>query len=256
MRIKVLGCSGGVGRGLRTTSLLLDEEILIDAGTGVGDLTLAQQQKIRHVFLTHCHLDHVCGLAFMADNLFDLIEQPIVVHASRDTLQALREHIFNWTIWPDFSTLPDQANPLLRWDEMAMEARYGLGDDRAITPFRVLHTVPANGYVIEGRSGTFAFSGDTYADDALWNFLNGLPRLDKLMIEIAFPDREAALSHASKHFTPELLGNELRKLVHKPRLYLTHHKPGAEAQIEKECRRALRGWEYVHLERGDTITLG
>ncbi|MGH8446265.1 MAG: MBL fold metallo-hydrolase [Solimonas sp.] len=256
MRIKVLGCSGGVGPGLRTTSLLLDEEILIDAGTGVGDLTLAQQQRIRHVFLTHCHLDHVCGLAFMADNLFDRIEQPIVVHASRDTLQTLREHIFNWKIWPDFSTLPDENSPLLRWNEVAMEERIDLGDGRTILPFRVLHTVPANGYAIEGHNGTFAFSGDTYADDGLWNFLNRLPRLDKLMIEIAFPDQEAALGYASKHFTPELLGSELRKLAHKPRLYLTHHKPGTEAQIERECRRALRGWEYVHLKRGDTIAFG
>ncbi|WP_043112301.1 3',5'-cyclic-nucleotide phosphodiesterase [Solimonas flava] len=255
MRIKILGCSGGVGPGLRTTSLLLDEEILIDAGTGVGDLTLTQQQRIRRVFLTHCHLDHVCGLAFMADNLFDRIEQPIVVHASRDTLQALREHIFNWRIWPDFSTLPDESTPLLRWREVAMEERIDLGEGRTVIPFRVLHTVPANGYAIEARGGTFAFTGDTYADDALWVFLNRLPRLDKLMIEIAFPDQEAALSHASKHFTPELLGVELRKLVHRPKLYLTHHKPGTEAQIERECRRALRGWEYVHLKRGDSIAL-
>lgn len=255
MRIKVLGCSGGVGPGLRTTSLLLDEEILIDAGTGVGDLSLAQQRRIRHVFLTHCHLDHVCGLAFMADNLFDLIEQPITVHASRETLQALREHVFNWKIWPDFSQLPDETSPLLRWREMAMEESVELGEERRITAFRVLHTVPANGYAIEGRSGTFAFTGDTYADDMLWTFLNRLPRLDKLMIEIAFPDEEAALSHASKHFTPELLGRELRKLEHKPRLYLTHHKPGTETYIEKECRQALRGWDYVHLKRGDTISI-
>ncbi|NKF22528.1 MBL fold metallo-hydrolase [Solimonas marina] len=254
MRIKVLGCSGGVGPGLRTTSLLLDDEILIDAGTGVGDLTLAQQQRIRHVLLTHAHLDHVCGLAFMADNLFDLIEAPIGVHASRETLQTLRQHIFNWEIWPDFSRLPDEESPLLRWHELAMEEVIELGE-RRITPFRVLHTVPANGYVIDGRHGTFAFTGDTYADDVLWTFLNRLPRLDKLMIEIAFPDHEAALGHASKHFTPALLGGELRKLDHRPKLYLTHHKPGTEAQIERECRQALRGYDYVHLKRGDTISL-
>lgn len=255
MRIKVLGCSGGVGPGLRTTSLLLDEEILIDAGTGIGDLTLAQQRRIRRIFLTHSHLDHVCGLAFLADNLFDLIDQPIEVHASRETLQILREHIFNWKIWPDFSVLPDQETPLLRWREVAMEETLDLGEGRRITPFRVLHTVPANGYAIEGRFGTFAFSGDTYADDSLWTFLNRLPRLDKLMIEIAFPDREAALAHASKHFTPDLLGTELRKLEHRPKLYLTHHKPGVEAMIEKECRQVLRGWDYVHLKRGDTISV-
>ncbi|HEY0974312.1 MAG TPA: 3',5'-cyclic-nucleotide phosphodiesterase [Solimonas sp.] len=255
MRIKVLGCSGGVGPGLRTTSLLVDDEILLDAGTGVGDLSLAQQRRIRHVYLTHSHLDHVCGLAFMADNLFDMIDRPIEVHALADTLQAIRSHVFNWTIWPDFSQLPNESAPLLRWCELSAGETQQPQPDLRITPFKVLHTVPAVGYALEGARGTFAFSGDTYADDALWTFLNRLPRLDKLMIEIAFPDEQAALGHASKHFTPQLLADELRKLEHRPRLYLTHHKPGCEQAIEKQCRQALRGWDYVHLQRGDVITL-
>ncbi|MDD3762085.1 MAG: 3',5'-cyclic-nucleotide phosphodiesterase [Nevskiales bacterium] len=254
MRIKVLGCSGGVGPGLRTTSLLIDDDYLIDAGTGVGDLTLAQQQRIERVFLTHSHLDHICGLAFLADNLFDLIERPIDVHATAETLQTLREHVFNWKIWPDFSRLPDEERPLLRWRELSIGQVFDLDEQRRLTAFPVLHTVPAVGYAIEGHRGVFAFSGDTYADDMLWAFLNRLPRLDKLMIEIAFPDEQAALGYASKHFTPSLLGEELKKLEHRPRLYLTHAKPGCEARIERQCRDALRGWSYSHLKRGDTIS--
>ncbi|MES0874076.1 3',5'-cyclic-nucleotide phosphodiesterase [Sinimarinibacterium thermocellulolyticum] len=253
MRIKVLGCSGGVGPGLRTTSLLVDDEFLIDAGTGVGDLTLAQQRRIRGVFLTHAHLDHVCGLAFMADNLFDLIDRPIAVYATAQTLAALREHIFNWTIWPDFSTLPNVDQPLLRWCDIGVGDTLALDDSRELTVFPVLHTVPAVGCAIAGRRGTFAFTGDTYADDRLWTALNALPRLDKLMIEIAFADEQAALGHASKHFTPSLLGSELHKLRHHPKLYLTHHKPGCEGSIERQCRSALRGWDYVHVKRGDVI---
>ncbi len=254
MRIKVLGCSGGVGPGLRTTSLLVDEEFLIDAGTGVGDLTLTQQRRISRVFLTHCHLDHVCGLAFMADNLFDLIDRPIDVHATAETLDLIRAHIFNWKIWPDFSTLPNEQHPLLRWCPLDVGEAIALDEARELTAFPVLHTVPAVGYAIAGRRGTFAFTGDTYADERLWNGLNALPRLDKLMIELAFPDEQAALGHASKHFTPALLGSELQKLRHRPRLYLTHHKPGCEDLIGRQCRNALRGWDYTHLKRGDTIS--
>lgn len=254
MRIKVLGCSGGVGPGLRTTSLLVDDEILIDAGTGVGDLSLAQQRRVSHIFLTHSHLDHVCGLAFMADNLFDLIERPIEVRASAETLNAVRQHIFNWTIWPDFSRLPNPDNPLIRFGEIKVGEPVDLGGERRLTAFKVLHTVPAVGYALETPRGTFAFSGDTWANDNLWNSLNGLARLDKLMIEIAFPDSEAALGEASRHFTPSLLAAELKKLRHHPELFLTHHKPGCEQIIEKECRTALEGWRYHHLQRGDLIT--
>lgn len=254
MRIKVLGCSGGVGPGLRTTTLLVDDTILIDAGTGVGDLSLAQMRRIGDVFLTHSHLDHICGLAFMADNLFDLIDRPVTVHATAETLQAIRDHLFNWKIWPDFSKLPDEKNPLIRFHELPAGKTVALGDNR-LTAFPVLHTVPAVGYSLESLTGTFVFSGDTYATDLLWTALNKLQRLDKLMIEVAFTNEDEELGEKSKHFTPALLGRELKKLNYKPELYLTHHKPGCEAVIEKQCRAALAGWQYHHLSRGDIITI-
>lgn len=254
MRIKVLGCSGGVGPGLRTTGLLVDDELLVDAGTGVGDLSLAQMGRISDVLLTHSHLDHVCGLAFMADNLFGLIERPLHVHASRETVEALQEHLFNWKLWPDFTRLPDAEHPLMTFHALAPAVTTRLGGLK-VTPFEVLHTVPAVGYLIDSGEGVFAFSGDTYADDRLWHFLNAQPRLDRLMIEIAFPDEAAELAEASKHFTPVLLGRELRKLRHKPELLLTHHKPGCEELIEKECRKSLKGWQYRHLQRGDLIEI-
>jgi len=252
MRIKVLGCSGGIGPGLRTTGLLVDEEILIDAGTGVGDLSLAQMARITDVLLTHSHLDHVCGLAFMADNLFGLIERPLHVHATRQTLAALQEHLFNWRMWPDFSKLPDPEHPLLNFHVLEPAVTTHLGSIK-VTPFEVLHTVPAVGYVVDSGEGVFAFTGDTYADDRLWNFLNHQPRIDRLMIEIAFPDEDAELGKLARHFTPSLLGHELAKLRHRPKLFLTHHKPGTERAIEQQCLAALAGWDYSHLKRGDII---
>lgn len=254
MRIKVLGCSGGVGPGLRTTSLLVNDELLIDAGTGVCDLSLAQMRRIGDVFITHSHLDHVCGLAFMADNLFDLIDRPMRVHATAETLATLREHLFNWKLWPDFSKLPDEQHPLLTWHEVRTGEPNRV-NGHTLTAFPVLHTVPGVGYALEGKEGTFAFSGDTYATDDLWNALNALPRLDKLMIEIAFTNDDDELAKVSRHFTPALLGSELKKLKHRPKLYLTHHKPGCEADIEKETRVALQGHDYHHLRRGDVISL-
>ena len=51
MRLRVLGCSGGIGgRHLRTTSYLLDSDILIDAGTvcraGIGVMLRAPRVMV------------------------------------------------------------------------------------------------------------------------------------------------------------------------------------------------------------------
>lgn len=250
MQMTVLGCSGGIGPGLRTTSLLLGDAILIDAGTGVGELSLAEQRCLRQVFLTHAHLDHVCGLAFLADNLLDEIEAPLTVSARPEVIETLRTHLFNWQLWPDFAALPNAEQPLIRWQPMAPGTEVELDQGLRLRSFSVLHTVPAVGYAIEGPAGVIAFTGDTTDCPELWAALNALPQLDRLIIEIAFADEEAALGVVSRHFTPARLGDALARLRHRPELLLTHHKPGEEARIEAQCATALAGWRYQHLSRG------
>jgi len=132
-------------------------------------------------------------------------------------LTAIRDHIFNWKIWPDFSVLPSPENPLLRWRELPPGRELDLGLARRLHCFDVKHTVPAVGVAIQAPTGVFAFSGDTWACENLWQSLNALPRLDLLMIEIAFPDEQEELGATSKHFTPSLLARELGKLRHRPR---------------------------------------
>lgn len=254
MQIRILGCSGGIGPGLRTTSLLIDGHLLVDAGTGVGDLEMSEMAAVRDVVLTHAHLDHVCGLAFMADNLFDVVDRPLYVHATDATLATLRTHLFNWQLWPDFTQLPSAEHPLLVFEPLAPGRTLRMGRVR-LTPFEVLHTVPAVGYAFECGETVLAFTGDTWATDRLWDFLNALPRLDHLMIEIAFPNREAELGERSKHFTPAVLGEALRKLRHRPALLLTHAKPGTGAEIAEECRTALAGWQWRALRCGETLDL-
>lgn len=254
MQIRILGCSGGIGPGLRTTSLLVDGTLLIDAGTGVGDLPAAELAAIDTVLLTHAHLDHVCGLAFMADNLFGEINHPLVVHAIPETLAVLREHVFNWHLWPDFTALPDTENPLIVLKPLAAGVSQPIGAV-SVTPFPVSHTVPAVGYILDAGRGVFAFTGDTSASDRIWNALNALPRLDHLMIEVAFPDQESELAERSRHFTPDSLRQDLAKLRHRPMLHLTHAKPGTETLIVAQCAVALAGWQYRHLKIGDEIAI-
>ena len=82
MRVKILGCSGGIGGNLRTTSMLVDEDILIDAGTGVGDLSMEELIKIDHILITHSHLDHIAFIPLLIDTVMGFREEPITVHAS------------------------------------------------------------------------------------------------------------------------------------------------------------------------------
>ena len=116
MRIRVLGCSGGIGADARTTAILIDNDVLIDAGTGIGDLDLEDLDTIRHVFLTHAHLDHIAGLPLLADRIFDEnFTTPLTVYAREETLAALQAHLFNGVIWPDFAQLPSEDNAMLRY---------------------------------------------------------------------------------------------------------------------------------------------
>ena len=65
MRVRILGCSGAIARDCRTTAFLLDHDLLIDAGTGVGDLSLEEMAQVQHVLLTHSHLDHIAALPLL-----------------------------------------------------------------------------------------------------------------------------------------------------------------------------------------------
>lgn len=254
MQIRILGCSGGIGGVLRTTSLLVDDDILIDAGTGVGDLSLAEMARIRHIFITHSHLDHIAGIPLMVDSIFGQISQPIVVHASAETVSALRQHIFNWTIWPDFTRLPTEQRGVMRYEVMAPYEECLLSG-RRIRMIPVNHVVPAVGYSIEHNGRAAAFTGDTTSNDTLWAALNDCPGLEVLIAECAFPNQEHDLCRKAHHYCPDLLAADLAKLRPRPRLYLTHLKPGAEDQIERECREQIHGLELRRLFGGDVIAL-
>lgn len=255
MNVRVLGCSGGIGGdGRRTTSFLLENEVLIDAGSGVGDLSLEELVSIRHVFITHAHLDHIHMLPLLIDSVFEKMEQPLVVHALPDTIRALREHIFNWVVWPDFTTLPSKELPVMVFEEMNPGDRISVGDLR-LNMIPVNHIVPTAAYAVEYPGGVFAFSGDTTTNDTLWQGLNALPRLDHLIVEAAFSNDEIELCRMAKHYCPQLLAEDLQKLKHDPHIYLSHAKPGEEAMIYRECQEMILNRKLHHLSGGECLTL-
>jgi ribonuclease BN (tRNA processing enzyme) len=226
MRLKVLGCSGGIGGPLRTTSFLLDDDTLIDAGTGVGDLEMDALAKIDHIFVTHSHLDHVTSIPFLLDTVGWMRSKPITVYAIEPVIEILRQHLFNWKLWPDFTQIPDARSPFLRYATVQVGQPVALPGGRRVTPLPANHVVPAVGYHLDSGRASLVFTGDTTVNDPLWRVVNRIENLKTLIIETAFRNGEKDLAVASKHLCPSMLAEELQKLTRPAEVFITHLKPG------------------------------
>ena len=254
MQIKILGCSGGIGADLRTTAILLDSDILVDAGSGVGDLPMDALLKIDHIFVSHAHLDHIAFIPLLLDTVMGLREKPITVHATTEILAVLRTHIFNWKVWPDFNAIPDANNPFLQYGEVTLGETVNIAG-RKFTAIPVDHVVPAVGYHIEGDHFSLVYTGDTSSCDALWAEVNRIVNLKYLIIETAFSNAELELAKLSKHLCPSTLASELAKLElanfkDQPEIYITHLKPGECEVIMHEIAAAKMNLSIEALRAG------
>lgn len=252
MRLRVLGCSGGIGgQQNRTTSFLVDQDILIDAGTGVGELSLAELTLIDHIFITHSHLDHVNSIAFFVDTVGALRPNPVTVYATGPTIAILKKNLFNWDIWPDFTMIPTPEQPWLRYQEIDVGEVVALGG-RRITVLPAIHTVPAVGYLLDSGRGSLVFTGDTGPNDALWSVVNGIENLKFLIIESAFSDKDRRLAELSKHLCPSMLGEELAKLARPAEVYITHLKP-SEIELTMQEIEELTGTAQPRLLQNNHV---
>ena len=238
MRVRVLGCSGAIARDCKTTSFLVDQDVLIDAGTGVGDLTREEMLRIHDVFLTHSHLDHVACLPLMVDTIAAArAGQPLRVHALPAPIAALRQHLFNDLIWPDFTRLPSAESPLVTFHPLEPGATRQV-QGRTIEALPAEHSVPAVGYAARGadaKAPWWVFSGDTERNPAFWQRINQMP-VAALVIETAFSNRERELARLAKHLSPEVLADELDQIRAASRypIYITHTKPAETESIMRE----------------------
>lgn len=234
MRLRVLGCSGGIGgHQNRTTSFLVDHDILLDAGTGVGDLSLSELAMVDHIFVTHSHLDHVNSIPFFVDSVGALRPKPVTVYAAAATIEILKKHLFNWDIWPDFTVIPTPEQPFMRYQEIELGGTLTLSG-RRITPLPANHTVPAVGYQLDSGKGSLVFTGDTGPNDALWDLVNRIDNLRFIIIETAFSDKDRELAELSRHLCPSMLAEELAKLERQAEIYITHLKPSEFALTMQE----------------------
>jgi 3',5'-cyclic-nucleotide phosphodiesterase len=261
MKLQVLGCAGGIGGQERhTTCLWLDGDILLDAGTGIANLTLDQLAGIDHVFLTHCHLDHVAGLALLADAVLGRRTGPVIVHASEQVTERLKQHLFNWVLWPDFAAIPDAGDAVLRWAPFRIGDAIAVGGRRLVS-HAVNHTEGSVAYAVHDAAGAsesgFLFTGDMCSTPALWAALAMDGKLGKVIVDCSFPDAEAELAARSKHFCPRSLLADIaavpQPVAQSIEFLIYHLKPGQEEQIMKELHAAAPGRAIRALKSGDVF---
>lgn len=262
MKLHVLGCHGSDGllptdRGLtsyHTCGFLVNDSLLLDAGTIASHLTLHAQAQIRHIILSHLHFDHIKGLPTFADNLSEGVNVPVIVAGIPEVTKGLHEYIFNTHVYPDFFQIPSLENPVLKSFSLRHGKTHYLSGFE-VTPIAVNHTVPTTGFIVQDHTSAFLYSGDTFSTDELWQVAQRNPLLTTAFIECSYPDSMDDLARLSKHLTPTLLAREITKL-NRPdvAIYAYHLKPAYKDQIMRELGE-LHIPDLKICEEGQTLTI-
>jgi len=262
MKIRVLGCHGSDqvlngSRGAhqcRTCAFLVNETMLVDAGTVGTALRLDEQERIRHILLSHLHHDHIQGLPTLADNLVDAPDEPVTLTSIPSVLKGLQTHVFNDKVYPNFLKLPDPRHPVFVCRPLKPGKESEL-DGLRVTAIPVNHLVPTVGFLIRDNGSSFLYSGDTYVTEEIWKAAAREPTLKAALIETSFPDTMAELARTSKHLTPSVFAREFRK-IGRPDLpvYVYHLKPRVREQIRRELA-GLGIAKLTVLEEGQEITI-
>lgn len=222
-----------MAKGFATTSFLIDEKLLVDAGGVAGTLSIDKQCAIENILITHCHLDHIKDLAFICDNCFGMKKSPFRVFTHATVKNIIKTHLLNDIVWPDFSVLPTPENPTITLEEVKEEKAFKIGE-YSITPVKVMHAHDAMGYFIEKKGKTVLFTGDTGPTERIWEVAQKAKGLVAIFTEVSFPNRLQDVATVSDHHTAQSLQEELKKMPENVPVILTHLKPNFREEIMKE----------------------
>lgn len=244
MKLRVLGSAGAELPDFKPPAFLLDDQLLLDAGTIGSVLSEEEQWKIHTIFITHSHLDHIRSIPALADNIIiKNLFHTVSVQSSAEVISALQNHLFNDIIWPDFTKIPSIENPVIKFTTIAPYQEYIVNEYR-VTAIPVNHTVPTVGYVVKSTGRTLVYTGDTGPTEEIWAYCSGA---DALIVEVSFPDSMKELAELTKHLTASMLVKELAKIDVLPkRILITHPKPQYYDIIHKEIKAlAINGVELL-----------
>jgi cAMP phosphodiesterase len=253
VKVKVLGCYGGIAPGQGMTSFLVNDTVALDAGGLSYALSVEAQAKVKDVFISHAHLDHTCCLPFLIDNSFASPGFSLRIYGIHEVVAALSKHLFNGSLWPDFTTIPDDLTPVLKLVTLEPEKPVKVGKLK-IRAVPVSHSVPTTGFIVDDGEGSLAFSSDTGPTQHFWDVVNATRNLKAVITESSFPNGEEGLARVSGHLTPAMLGQELLKLDRDVPVFIYGAKPRFVRRIQRELD-ALKRKNLRMFVQGRTYTV-
>ncbi len=254
MKVRVLGCSGSEAIGHNPPGFLVNDTVMIDAGTITGALTITEQSRITDVFISHTHLDHIKSVLFLADNVIGRIKKPVNIRAIPKVIDAVRKHLMNGLIWPDFTKIPTPRNPVLAYKPIATmrPVRAGALTVKAVP---VNHPVPAVGFLVSDGKAEFLYTADTGPNEGIWKEAAKARNLRGMIVDTSFPNSMDAVAGLSGHFTPAQLAADLAraKVKNDVPIYIYHIKPVHKKRVITELR-AMGRKNVKILQEGKTYT--
>jgi glyoxylase-like metal-dependent hydrolase (beta-lactamase superfamily II) len=215
------------------SSYLVGEAVVIDGGSIGLQADLGLQRRVRHVFLTHDHLDHVASLPLLIDNTYEPGLDCVEVLAAADVLAAVRRNLLNDRAWPDFfalSTPTDRFVTSTPLEPFVTVERAGY----RITPVPVSHATDTLAMVVDDGDACVAFAADTGPTELLWRHLTRLPNVRGVFLECSFPTALRDLATRCGHLAPPTFAAEAAKLASGVRVLVVHRKPAHAAVIRDE----------------------
>ncbi len=251
MLVRIIGGHGGVSPAYLNTSYLIDNKLLIDAGSVASGLQISEQNLISDILISHSHLDHISDLAFLADNCFELRSKPFEIYTSQTVRDNILTHLLNDEIWPDFTKIPSPKNPTLRFHIVPSHSTVDIGKYK-VTFIPVNHPAGGHGFIIEKGKSCVVFTQDTGPTDAIWKEAKKRKNLKAIFTEVSFPNRLVKIAEESCHHTPETIAVELKKMPPEVPIFLGHMKPSHQDDISTEIDAI--GNERINLLANDDVS--
>ena len=218
MRIVLLGTTGYHPNERRQTACLLVPELglMFDAGTALFRAARYLATPALDIYLTHAHLDHVVGLSFLFDVIYEHPLDRVTVHGEPEKLRAIEEHLFAASLFP--TRPPFVPMPL------SDPAEYPGGG--RLSWFPLEHPGGTMGYRLDFPGHSLAYVTDTTASRHA-PYLEKIRGVDLLIHECYFADDWAQWAGKTGHSCTTPVA-QLAREAGVGRLVLVHLNPLSE----------------------------